>query len=373
MNIIGYIKKYGNLSFSSMPFNEIDSLILCQLSYLNFDPYCPAYKDFKKHPIRLKNIKIKNKKAFYSLTVTPAPMKTLMNELVKTRRFGNVKVGYVHNVFDEEKICQFYALTFFLSDGSMYIAYRGTDTTLLGWKEDFLFTYVDEVSSQKLANEYAHTMLEAFPNNVYFGGHSKGGNLAMYSAFKMGRENENRLIKVYSFDGPGFRTGKKTFESFDRTCPKIEKYITQNDIVGMIYIIMENTKIVNSTGLLIGGHDPFYWQILNDRPEFKYCTDRKRGSKVMQQALTNWLTSLTLEDKKLLVDGIFQLFRASKTVFDLRVLAIRDIVFNKKAMEKYTKVEQIKLRMYLENFIHYYFDAFFNFKEDKKKIENKEK
>ena len=371
MNINGYIKKYGNKSYKEMPFNSIDALILSQLCYMNLDKCGPTINEIHKHPVKLKNIVIKDKKDFYSSTVTPNPMKLMVSLMLKSSRYGNIYFGYSENNFDEKEVVQFFATTFFLPDGNLFIAYRGTDTTLLGWKEDFLITYMDEIKSQKMAVNYAKKILDSFPKNSYLGGHSKGGNLAMYTLLKIGSDYEDRVIKVFSFDGPGFRCGKKGFPAFNRVCNKFDKYITQNDLIGMVFIMVDTTKIVKSNSFLLGGHDPFGWQIHNKEPEFIYCKERSRGSKIMVSALSKWLEKLNNADKELLIEAFFEVFKDAKTVFDLLLVGAKDIVFSKKTLQKYTKVEQVKLKAYMDAFIQHYFDAFFNFKEPKQ-INNKQ-
>ena len=366
MNINGYIKKYGDKSFREMPFNAIDSLILSQLSYMNLDKCGPTFDEIGKHPVKIKNLLINDKKHFYSSTVTPAPMKVMVGLLIKSHRFGNIYFGYSQNVFDVKKVVQFFATTFFLPNGNLYIAFRGTDTSMLGWKEDFLITYQDEIISQKLAVNYAKTILDTFPRNCYLGGHSKGGNLAMYALLKMGKEYEDRVLTAFSFDGPGFRCGKEGFESFDRVSHKFDKYLTQNDIIGMVYLMAESTKIVKSTTFLIGGHDPFGWQVHSDKIDFIYCQERSKGSHVLVNALSKWLSKLTTEDKKLLIEAFFEVFKDAKTVFDLLRVGIKDIVFSGQSIKKYTKVEQIKIQKHMQAFIKHYFDAFFKYEKPKK-------
>ena len=376
MNINGYIKKYGDKTFREMPFNEIDSLILSQLVYMNFDEYAPSINELDKHLHRLKSLVIKDRKKFYSSTVTPIPMKQMVDLLIKSRRYANILYGYIESKFDHEEVAQFYAMTFFLPNGKIYIAYRGTDTSLLGWKEDFLITYMDEIVSQRMAVAYAKKILNAFPQNCYIGGHSKGGNLAMYTLLKIGKKYEGRVEKVYSFDGPGFRCGKEGFESFDRVESKFDKYLTQNDLIGMVYLMTNSTKIVKSDAFLLGGHDPFGWQIKNNAPEFVYCRDRSNSSKIVVEALENWLDNLSIDDKKLIIDAFFEVFKDVKTVNDLLILGAKDIIFSKKTLQKYTKVEQVKLKTFFDNFIHYYMEAFFTKRETKPKpqpIKMKEK
>ena len=41
-NIIDYVYEYGNYTFSEMPLNEVDSLVLCQLIYLDYENYVPG-------------------------------------------------------------------------------------------------------------------------------------------------------------------------------------------------------------------------------------------------------------------------------------------------------------------------------------------
>lgn len=68
---------------------------------------------------------------------------------------------------------QFAALTFRLPDGTLYLAFRGTDDTLVGWKECFAMSYAFPVPAQALAQDYLVQAAQR-PRRLRVGGHSKG-------------------------------------------------------------------------------------------------------------------------------------------------------------------------------------------------------
>ena len=199
-NIISYIKDWGRYPLSERPFNEVDSLILCQLVYLNYEKFVPGWED-KKEPVSIQSI--------YSHPERDVILddywyrqnnKEMFAALAESVRFGRLKMNAYVNVINEEEETQFSAMTYFLEDGSIYVAYRGTDATLVGWKEDLNLAFSKPLPSQYLAVKYLEKAAEAFGGDFYVGGHSKGGNLAVYAAMNCREETRKRLIKVFNKD-----------------------------------------------------------------------------------------------------------------------------------------------------------------------------
>lgn len=353
MNIVGYVNKYGKKKFSELPFNEIDALIFAELAYINFDHIIKDIS-FKK----LKELVIKDKKAFYFGSVDANGNRKLLEAMMKSPRYENVKVGYCQSKVNKKTNEQFYALTIIMPNREAYIAFRGTDVTLSGWREDLLMAFQDNIPGQKSALKYIKNAVTLFKGRFYIGGHSKGGNLAIYAALSMGEKNEERLIKAYSFDGPGFRNGIEEQPAFKRLEGRLEKFLTTHDMIGVIYNNFANPKIVYSTGVLLGGHDPFYWEINERKMLFRYAKDRSLISKGGEEALMNFLRNESDESKQVAVTVISDLLGESETIYDLLLNAGRSIKRGKSVLDNYTDYQKESAKEIFKKLGRYYLLAY---------------
>lgn len=318
MNIIGYVKKFGDRTFKESPFNEVDALILSELSYINFDLAVP---DNKFHP--LSRLVIKDKKAFYTGSVDAKYNEKLVDLMMVSKRYKNLRIGFCKSCVDEKQFTQFFALTVLFPDKTGFISLRGTDTSLLGWREDFTIMYQDDMPSQDMAAEYVNEVIKKFDGNFYIGGHSKGGNLAIYAGLHLTKEDSERVLKIYSFDGPGFRNDVAKTAAFKRVKDRICKYLTTNDMIGVIYNRVNNPYIVYSQGILLGGHDPFRWKVYKNGKTFYYASKRSKKSENFEKALMKWMTSLSDKDKELAVNVFFKLLGDSQNIYDLLLKSFR--------------------------------------------------
>lgn len=371
MNIIGYVKKYKNKSFEELPFNDIDSLIFSEIAYINFDEVAPKGKF-----IKLKNLEVKNPKSFYYGSVDYKQNRTLLRLMKNSKRYEDLKIGNAVNVFLKGEFKeQFFAITIIFPNKDVYISYRGTDITLLGWEEDFSMIYKDAFPSQLRAISYFNDSVKYITNNFYLGGHSKGGNLSFHVAVNMDKEYNHKLIKAYSFDGPGTKFDLESFPNYKGVKTKFQKFLTSNDIVGVIYNKIDKCKVVFATGLLLGGHDPFTWKIKNSKPEFLIIKDRTAFSKNHEEAITKWLSHMSNEDKELACKIVFTFFSDSKTVYDLIGNVIHNLAIKRSKMFKgLTKEEKDRAKIIFSKLLKYYMKSYSPFKPRKKEpalIENK--
>ena len=353
MNIVGYANKYGKKKFSELPFNEIDALIFAELSYINFNHVIKDFT-FKK----MKDLVIEDKKAFYFGSVDANGNRKLVETMMKSPRYENVKIGYCVSQISKKTNEQFFAMTLIMPNREAYISFRGTDVTISGWREDLLLAFQDTMPAQKSALRYIKNAITLFKGRFYIGGHSKGGNLAIYSALSLGEKNEGRLIKAYSFDGPGFRTDVETLPSFVRLQGKLVKFLTTHDVIGVIYNNFSNPKIVYSTGILLGGHDPFFWEIYERKMTFRYAKDRSLVSKKSEEALMNWLKNEPDESKKLAVTVVSDLLGESETIYDLLLNAARAIKRGKAVLDNYTNMQKDAAKEIFKKLGKYYLLAY---------------
>ena len=353
MNILGYVRNFGNKTFKEFAFNDVDALILAELAYINFDQCVSG-----KHFIKFKDLEIEEPKSFYYGSVDSKDNQKLFELMMESKRFKNIKVGNCKGSVDENIKEQFFAVTFLLPNETAYIAFRGTDTSILGWKEDLLLAYKDGIPGQLSAVEYLNDAVTHFDCNFYVGGHSKGGNLSIYSSLHMHHELHDRLIKTYSFDGPGFRKDIKKLPLYKYIENKIVKYLTSNDVIGVIYNEIPDAKIVFSRGVFIFGHDPFNWEIKRMTGSFSYTQDRGRTSKLNERALMSWLTEMDDSDKKMAVDVIEKLVGDSQTIYDLLLKGGRLLMDSKKRMEEYSEEDRERTKVIFKRLGKYFLSTY---------------
>ena len=344
MNILDYVKHIKNETFTDEPFNAVDALIFAEMGYINFGESVKG-----DDLITLHKLVVDDDRAFYRGSYNAVANKKLFNLIKDTRRYGDVKVGYCYVIDDLTSQTQFAAVTFILPKGEAYISFRGTDTSINGIKEDLLIAYEEYIPGAKAAADYLEKLISIFNGNFYLGGHSKGGNLALYSAFTLDEKSTSRLIKAYSFDGPGFKGKIEDFENWETILPKVDKFITSNDMIGVIYNKIKTAKTVFSTGKILGGHDLFTWQVDLDYNDFIYMQDRSVVSKQHEQALMNWLETMSDSDKKLAVEVLCEFMGEAKTPLDLVSKALKNFSDAKSKWNNYSIAQKKRVkRIYLQ-------------------------
>ena len=308
-NIMDYISWRGDLTFAQSPFNEVDNLILACFSYVNLDRI-PAVtrqkgielkklvKEFKKlHTIK----ELEADKSFIRL----APF--MMFEMAESVRFGNCVIrNYVNEIVTEAEQ-QFSAVEIVLEDGTSYISFRGTDDTIIGWKEDFnLSTGV--VPAQERAVEYMQRISDKASGMLRVGGHSKGGNLAIYGSV-MCKSVHDKILEIYSNDGPGF---SKEFQDSPETAemmPKIIRIIPEYSIIGTLLEHEKQPIIVASTSRGLLQHDGFSWEVQG--PGLVRRDSLNKTALRFIEILHKWIDGMDTEQKRLLIEDLFATLQAS--------------------------------------------------------------
>ena len=309
-NFLDYLAWRGDLTFEKDPFNSIDALILSTLSYVDFKDVVPgrgegiitieeaSEKFFKIHSEE----ELAQNKSF--INYAPA----LLKALAGSERF---RKAYLLNFVDDTDISreiQFAAVEIDTSDGTSFISFRGTDDTIIGWKEDFNLSYMT-VPSENEAALYLKDVTEGREETIRIGGHSKGGHLAIYAAMTADPEISSRIEKVYSFDGPGFNHEAMESEKFRSVQPKIIKIIPETSIIGRLLENSTEPVVVKSTELGIMQHDPKSWQLEGKR--FETCPSTDKISDAFDETMSIWLGEMSFDDRKVFVDELFSVFEAS--------------------------------------------------------------
>ena len=205
---------------------------------------------------------------------------------------------------------QFSALTCFLDDGSAYVAFRGTDETIVGWKEDFNMAFLSPVPGQAYSVAYLNAVASRFSGDFYVGGHSKGGNLAVYSAMNCEEAIQKRILRIYSMDGPGFRPEVLERCGYDRIKERVVKILPHSSLVGMIFESDMHFQVVRSKTFGLLQHDPYTWQVVSNH--LVRVNDLYERRKNMDNTLNEWILSLNEQQLRIFVDTLYQVIMASQ-------------------------------------------------------------
>jgi hypothetical protein len=315
-NIIDYVEEIGKFDLLEAPFNSVDSLILSQLSYVRLDGLIPGVS--AQEPVCITELlDIPNFEDMFWDVRDSESNRKLFIATATSRRFCNTRLNYYVNNINNDIGKQFSAVTFFLDEGIAYMAIRGTDSTIVGWKEDFNMAFMCPVPAQEEGVWYINEVAQLFPGEFIVGGHSKGGNIAVYSSIKCNCEVQDRISAVYSFDGPGFPKDIFSCPEYIRVKKRIHKYLPQSSVIGMIMEHQESYSVVESNQFWIFQHAPLSWMVEDDN--FKYIYEIKATSAYMNKTLNNWINSVDMEKRKLFVETLFQVISVTnaKTLFDL--------------------------------------------------------
>lgn len=311
-------------TFDQLPLSAVDSLILSQLSYLHFDGAVGGV-DGEKPTVYLSGLY--HAELFDGMLqgVRDVPDNTaLFCAVCASPRFRDLQLNYFVSRTNSTEQKQFSAVTFLFADGSAYIAFRGTDATVIGWKEDFNMSFLCPVPSQQAAADYLVQVAGKTNGHLRLGGHSKGGNLAIYSAAYAPELIQRRIDAIYNHDGPGFPDSVRQQGRFNRITPWIQTTLPRSSIIGMLFDNVGSYRVVQSTRMGLMQHDPFSWEI--DGADFAYTERITDGARFMDQTLNGWMGSLSSAQLKLFVDTLFRIVEVTETdrVSQLPQILVRD-------------------------------------------------
>lgn len=316
-NIIDYVHKYGSYTFTERPLNEVDSLVLCQLAYLDFRNYVPGLEK-RNAPVRIQEIYAdENWRQILEGYWYKEDNAALFEAAVTSVRFGSLKMNYYINIVNEKEQAQFSAITYVLEDRNCYLAYRGTDATIIGWKEDLNMAFTKPIHSHHLSVEYMDRVAGYIGGDFYAGGHSKGGNLAVYAAMNCQEITRQSLLKIYNNDGPGFRPEVLENANYKEVEEKIFKFIPKSSMVGVLLESEGEYEVVESRSIGMFQHNSYSWKVKD--AAFVRAGSRTDFNKFRDAALNEWILSLSEEDIHALVDTIYDVIAASeaKNIFEL--------------------------------------------------------
>lgn len=319
--VMDYLRWRGDLTFAQDGFNEVDDLVLCIISYLNFRRFDDLRTTDPTRAVALPDVAARLTEEDEQLGLSELDYIPLMRLAAETERFRDVRMfGFTHE-WDEAKEMQFDAVSYLLPDDTLLVSFMGTDTSLVGWKEDFNMSFLTAVPAQERATAYTVEMAAACPDRkLRIAGHSKGGNLAAWAAIHIPAQlQEQRLLDAYNNDGPGFSHDMVDSDAYRRVADKLHTYIPESSIVGVLLEHAEDYAVIDSSNRSVMQHEPMSWSVLG--PRFVHLGQRSQMGKLSDDVLRQWIGSMTPQEREQFSDALFDVLSLSgkaRTLDDLR-------------------------------------------------------
>jgi len=318
-NMFDYLSWRGDLSFLDSPFNPIDNIILSQLSYFTMDEIIPELKDKTGISIDLA-VRIfdeKSKQPGFNFTSQFKEDPHLIRALGSSRRFGNCQLFGYENLIDTDRQLQFSAMCIYTGDGYCFIAFRGTDSSIVGWKEDFNMSFKEVIPSQIEAVKYIERMSPKIKGHLRVGGHSKGGNLAIYASSQCSKKIQKRIKKIYCNDAPGFHKKFLLSEGYAAVKNKIQSYVPQFSVIGMVLEHGYDSTIIKSSESGLMQHSLYSWEVMcNDLVRAEKTT---AGSRFVNKTIREWLDKQDIAHREQFTETLYNILSAAdvKSIYEL--------------------------------------------------------
>lgn len=304
-SIIDYALFNANKDFDEIPFNKIDALIFAQLSYLSYAGIVEDTRSDSKGVYLHEIAEHKNFSGIFTLPRTVENNTKLFNAVAYSKRYGKVRAKFYEEITEKDSDTQFCGVVFVLPKNLNVISFRGTDSTILGWKENCNMLYRYPVSSQEISVAYVDKVIPMLRGKVIVTGHSKGGNLAIYSSVYCKNVNKKKIKQIISFDSPGFTEEFVNDKAYLSTLHKITKFVPEESMVGMLLTDKSTVQIVKSDGIGFYQHDPFMWKI--DGITFETGTRIVMRAKIIDTTFNEWVFGFAPEQREQFLEGMFLL------------------------------------------------------------------
>lgn len=284
--ILDYVRWRGDLTLDREPFNSLDAGLFAAFAYLPFD------SSVKGHTLEAATKRLIQKKTLIHSDKLEAELVNLSD------RYKNMHFLDWSHLSQKKPPVQFTAMTIELDSETILVAYRGTDGSMVGLNEDVDMSYQPEIFGQSVAADYLDKMAQAYPDKkIYTVGHSKGGNFAAYALYAASPSLQNRVIKAYSFAGPGFMKEMYNQIEFQRVIPKMMTYVPEGSIFGMMLDHPERVIVVKSRMKhLMKQHNPLHWEVA--RNSFVMAPGLSNASRIIRSTFISWNTKIPREKRE---------------------------------------------------------------------------
>lgn len=301
---LDYVKWRGDLSFEASPINEIDEMLFACVGKPNYG--CIFPENGGAITLREAVDKYLYLRGDSSMGVFRSKqLLDLLKLMAESERYGNLLLSGFVNKVRTDVTEQFSALSVHGPDGKLYVTFRGTDDTLVGWKENCELAICESIPAQRDAAAYLEAQAALYADEIVVSGHSKGGNLAIYAACTVSESVRGRIAKVISYDGPGFLPAFFSKPEYALMRGRIVTYVPYRSIVGMLMKEAGKLTVVACDEYGVSAHDLLLWQV--DSRGFITLPELSRFSVVFNSAIDMTLEGMDNLEREVLIDEIFDI------------------------------------------------------------------
>jgi len=312
-DLFDYILWRGDLEFDKLPFNPVDNIVFSQLSYLPMEGIVPGPNDNKTitvEELAAKHAAMqKDNPSGLSNDIAVNDAISVINAIGSAPRYKHCRLfGFTNNIdLDQEK--QFAAYCAIIGrkhlSKKMLVVYRGTDMTLVGWKESFNMSFIASVPSQKEAVSYLEKISRRYFYPLIIAGHSKGGNLAIYASAFCGELIRRRITAIYSNDAPGFHKEVIKSRGYRAICSRIQSFIPQSSLVGMLFEHGETPMVVKSDANGPMQHSLCSWEVTyNNMVDGGGLTPQSR---FINNTISEWINNIDEGQRQQFIQAIYKI------------------------------------------------------------------
>lgn len=305
-DMFDYLLWRGDITFSQVPLNPVDNLLFSTLVYVDFSGIVPedAVRSVPLHIAAAALLELPDREDRVRIKTDLR----LLEAMASAPRFRDTRLTFYRSRLIEEEETQFAAMTYLLEDGTAFVCYRGTDESLVGWKEDFNMSFLSSVPAQREALAYLEEFAQSNLYLLRLGGHSKGGNLAIYAGAMCHSKLRLRILTVYNNDGPGFPPEVLEQEGYRQLLPKIHTFIPESSIIGVLLEQQGAYKVIKSKLVSVLQHEVYSWEV--QAGDFIYVPELSDTVKHFDKTVKQWLAEMTQQERGDFVDALYQLIRA---------------------------------------------------------------
>ena len=308
--VADYLDWRGDIPFSADPFNEVDNVLLSLFAYVDLEGVVEDGESvsIKEACRRYFTLHTREETASRDSYVRLVPF--LMEKAAGTRRYAETVLHHYVNIIDADVDEQMSAMTFDLEDGTGYVSYRGTDGSFVGWREDFNLAWMRQTSGQKHAADYLNRIGELSDRPLRVGGHSKGGNFAVYASAFCDASVRERILEADTNDGPGFIQEVAESKEMEEICPKIRSLVPDESLFGLMMYGIYGHEVIKSSARRVFQHDAQTWLVVGNRFE-RAEKGLTEASILLDKTLTGWVANVEPKQRKKFVDFIFDVLDTS--------------------------------------------------------------
>jgi len=317
-HLIDYLEKVENLTFDQEPLNILDKVCINEIGYLTYEKWLTA-SDLKK-PIYLHDFaEGKELNPDYSFMVTKERVE-LAEAMVRSRRFASMSLSNYRSVLDKEVEKQFAAMIFSLPELDYHqLVFRGTDDSVIGWKEDFQLTYSREIPAHRSAMTFLEDYLPNLSGRITVSGHSKGGNLALYSAVQSSTALREKIAELLLLDSPGLMKSLLEKPSYQELKDRMTVIRPQDSVVGVMLYWDRPAQLVAAEGIGFAQHNALTWEVDLTTNDFVYEDQPTELSQRLEETFQEWIETLPNQELKQVCDLVFD------TILDSGIESLNDI------------------------------------------------